>query len=186
MKRERREILQMVPLAMGAGAFFGIGEAAAVGQATNSVSQKPSSQSPSSQAPSSQNSPGHDGSVAIAQERVTGIGGFFFRAHDPRALGRWYQEQLGILVIPTSYDQKAWEQEPGPTAIAPFPETTKYFGDMSKQWMLNFRVRDLDKIAALLRAAGIEVKIDPQTYPNGRFASLNDPEGNPIQLWQPV
>jgi predicted enzyme related to lactoylglutathione lyase len=50
--------------------------------------------------------------------------------------------------------------------------------------MINFRIRDLDKMAAQLRAAGIEVKIDPQTYPNGRFARLHDPEGNPIQLWQ--
>jgi hypothetical protein len=52
--------------------------------------------------------------------------------------------------------------------------------------MLNFRVRDLDKLAAQLRAAGIAVEVDPQSYPNGRFASLRDPEGNPIQLWQPA
>ncbi len=52
--------------------------------------------------------------------------------------------------------------------------------------MLNFRVRDLKKMAAQLRAAGIAVEIDPQSYPNGGFASLHDPEGNPIQLWQPA
>jgi predicted enzyme related to lactoylglutathione lyase len=51
--------------------------------------------------------------------------------------------------------------------------------------MVNFRVRDLDRMAAQLRAAGIAVKIDPQSYPNGRFARLYDPEGNPIELWQP-
>ena len=51
--------------------------------------------------------------------------------------------------------------------------------------MLNFRVRDLDKMAAQLQAAGIEVKIDPQSYPYGRFARVHDPEGNPIELWQP-
>src|SRR5713101_1685002 len=55
-----------------------------------------------------------------------------------------------------------------------------------KVWMLNFRIRDLDKMAAQLRAAGIAVEIDPQSYPNGRFASPHDPEGNPIQLWQPA
>jgi glyoxylase I family protein len=52
--------------------------------------------------------------------------------------------------------------------------------------MVNFGVRDLDKMAAQLRAAGIAVKIDPQSYPNGRFARLHDPEGNPIELWQPT
>ena len=119
-------------------------------------------------------------------EKVTGIGGFFFRAHDPKGLARWYQEHLGVLVIPTSYDQKPWKQEAGETAFAPFPETTKYFGDPAKQWMINFRVRDLDKMAAQLQAAGIKVTIDAEKYPNGKFASLNDPEGNPIQLWQPA
>jgi len=51
--------------------------------------------------------------------------------------------------------------------------------------MVNFRVRDLDRIAAQLRTAGIAIKIDPQSYPNGRFARLHDPEENPIELWQP-
>jgi predicted enzyme related to lactoylglutathione lyase len=60
------------------------------------------------------------------------------------------------------------------------------FGDASKMWMLNLRVRDLDKMAAQLKGAGIEVKIDPQSYPIGRFARLHDPEGNPIELWQLV
>jgi len=119
-------------------------------------------------------------------EKVTGIGGFFFRAKDPKALGLWYQEHLGVSVIPTSPGDSPWQQEAGPTAFAPFKETSGYFGDITKVWMLNFRVRDLDKMAAQLQAAGIEVKIDPQSYPNGRFARVHDPEGNPIELWQPA
>ena len=118
-------------------------------------------------------------------EKVTGIGGLFFRAHDPKALGRWYQQHLGILLTPSSYEDSVWQQEAGPTAFAPFKETSGYFGDAQKVWMLNFRVRDLDKMAAQLEAAGIAVKIDPQSYPNGRFARVHDPEGNPIELWQP-
>jgi glyoxylase I family protein len=118
-------------------------------------------------------------------EKVTGIGGLFFRAHDPKTLARWYQEHLGISVIPSSSEDSVWQQEAGPTAFAPFKETTDYFGDLNKVWMVNFRVRDLDKMAAQLQAAGIAVKIDPQSYPNGRFARLHDPEGNPIELWQP-
>ena len=120
-------------------------------------------------------------------EKVTGIGGLFFRAHDPKALASWYQQHLGISLTPSSEGEHAWEQEAGPTAFTPFPETTKYFGDANKAWMVNFRVRDLDKMAAQLRTAGIEIKVDPDSYPGvGRFARLHDPEGNPIELWQPA
>ena len=119
-------------------------------------------------------------------EKVTGIGGFFFRAKDPKALALWYQQHLGILTIPASDGETAWQQEAGSTAFTPFPETSKYFGDPQKVWMLNFRVRDLDKMAAQLQGAGIEVKVDPESYPYGRFARLHDPEGNPIELWQPA
>jgi glyoxylase I family protein len=121
-----------------------------------------------------------------AKEAVTGIGGFFFRAHDPKALEQWYQDNLGVSVVPKSENESAWKQQAGPTAFAPFPDTTKYFGDPTKQWMLNFRVNDLDKMTAQLEAAGITVKVDPATYPNGRFARIHDPEGNPIELWQPM
>jgi predicted enzyme related to lactoylglutathione lyase len=117
-------------------------------------------------------------------EKVTGIGGLFFRARDPRALGRWYQQHLGVTLEPGDYDTPPWQQEAGPTAFAPFPEQTDYFGRPEQAWMVNFRVRDLDAMAAQLRAAGIEVVIDPQDFPNGRFARLHDPEGNPIELWQ--
>ena|SRR5277367_698523 len=128
----------------------------------------------------------HDGIAAGTEaEKVTGIGGFFFRAKDPKALALWYQQHLGILTIPTTGGESSWQQEGGPTAFTPFKETTSYFGDMSKVWMLNFRVRDLDKMAAQLQAAGIEVKVDTESYPYGRFARLHDPEGNPIELWQP-
>jgi len=118
-------------------------------------------------------------------EKVAGIGGFFFRAHDPKALEQWYQQNLGISLTPSSSGGSVWQQEAGPTSFSPLPETTKYFGDPQKDWMLNFRVRDLDKMVAQLGAAGITVKVDPESYPYGRFARLHDPEGNPIELWQP-
>ena len=98
-------------------------------------------------------------------EKVTGIGGLFFRAHDPKALGLWYEQHLGVSLTPTSYEGSVWQQEAGPIVFAPFEETSGYFGDAHKVRMVNFRVRDLDKMAAQLRAAGIEVKIDPQSYP---------------------
>jgi len=124
--------------------------------------------------------------AANVREKVTGIGGVFFRARDPKALAQWYQDNLGISTVPQNYSDQPWTQDAGPTAFAPFSEKTTYFGDPTKQWMLNFRVADLDRMAKQLEAAGIEVKVDPTTYPNGRFARIHDPEGNPIELWQPM
>jgi predicted enzyme related to lactoylglutathione lyase len=126
------------------------------------------------------------GSNALPAERVTGIGGFFFRAREPKALAQWYQEHLGVFVTPQKKDDPVWNQQAGSTAFTPFPEKSGYFGDPAKQWMINFRVTDLDKMARQLEAAGITVKVDPTTYPNGRFAHLHDPEGNPVELWQPM
>ena len=118
-------------------------------------------------------------------EKVSGIGGLFFRARDPVALGLWYRAHLGVTLVPSNYEELPWTQEAGPTVFAPFPETTAYFGDAGKVWMINFRVRNLDAIVAQLRAAGISAELDQQHYPNGGFARLNDPEGNPIELWEP-
>lgn len=118
-------------------------------------------------------------------EKVTGIGGFFFRAKDPERLAKWYADNLGVSPVPTDYDMPSWETEAGTTVFAPFAQDTEYFGDRKNPWMINFRVRDLDAMVAQLRASGIEVTVDPQDYPNGRFARVYDPEGNPVELWQP-
>ncbi|HKD02686.1 MAG TPA: VOC family protein [Terriglobales bacterium] len=118
-------------------------------------------------------------------EKVTGIGGVFFRARDPEALARWYRDHVGIPLIPTSNGERPWLTQAGPTAFAPFPQDTTYFGDPGKMWMLNFRVSNLEAMASQLRAGGIPVEIDSQVYPYGRFARLHDPEGNPIELWEP-
>ena len=123
--------------------------------------------------------------AAGEMERVEGIGGFFFRAKDPKKLAAWYEANLGVTGVPTNYDTKPWRTSAGTTVFAPFKEDTSYFGDRRLQWMINFRVRDLDKMAAQLRGRGITVEVDSEVYPNGRFARLSDPEGNPIQLWQP-
>ena len=118
-------------------------------------------------------------------ERVTGIGGVFFRAKDPEALAAWYQEMLGVTRVPSDYNTPSWTQEAGPTVFAPFESDTDYFGNPQQAWMINFRVVNLDRMIAQLQAKGVEVKVDPESYPNGRFARLHDPEGNPIELWEP-
>ena len=117
---------------------------------------------------------------------ITGFGGFFFRGKDTKALAAWYDENFGIIPVPSNYDDPSWQQHEGPTAFSPFPHDTTYFGDdMSKTFMLNFRVSDLEKMVAQLRANGNEVVVDPETYPNGVFARVYDPEGNPVELWEP-
>lgn len=158
LKKERREFLTVLTAAAGSALLPGFSAAA---------EQAPAADHP-------------------ARETALGIGGFFFRARDPRALEQWYQDHLGIPVSPQKLDDPVWNQEAGETLFTAFSETSKYFGDETRQWMLNLRVRNLDRMAAQLEAAGITVKIDPNTYPNGRFARLHDPEGNPIELWQPM
>ena len=119
-------------------------------------------------------------------EKVTGIGGFFFRAADPDGLAEWYRANLGIDPVPTTYDEPSWRQEAGPTVFTAMPEAMDQFGAPGKVWGINFRVTDLDAMVAQLAASGTTAAVDPESYPNGRFASLADPEGNPIQLWQPA
>lgn len=117
-------------------------------------------------------------------ERVLGVGGFFFRARDPAALAAWYAEHLGVSAPPGSLEGAPWSQEAGMTVFAPFEEASGYFA-ADRRWMINFRVRDLEAMLAQLRAAGIEAT-HREDHPYGRFARIHDPEGNPIELWEPA
>src|SRR5580765_4386054 len=171
MRFHRRQLLRI--LSFGFGSSFILNRN--LGIAAQTATQ------PKTSSPAAGAVVGNGVTTGAEMEKVTGIGGLFFRAHDPKALASWYQQHLGVSLTPSSEADPVWEQEAGPTSFTPFPETTKYFGDANKVWMVNFRVRDLDKMAAQLRAAGIEINVDPQSYANiGRFARLHDPEGNPI------
>jgi glyoxylase I family protein len=110
---------------------------------------------------------------------VTGIGGIIFRAKDPDELAAWYKKHLGI-------DRIKWEQQAGPTAFAPMSADTDYIGSKSQQFMLNFRVDDLDGMLSQLRADNVKIVKDVEEQDGiGRFASIEDPEGNRIELWEP-
>jgi glyoxylase I family protein len=119
-------------------------------------------------------------------ERVTGIGGVFFRAQDPENLAAWYAHHLGIDPAPATYDASSWWQQAGPTVFTAMAAESEHFGGAERSWSINFRVADLDAMVVQLQGAGIQVDVDPESYPNGRFASLQDPEGNVLQLWQPA
>jgi glyoxylase I family protein len=174
---QRRQLLRIFSIGCGSSLLFGRNPFGMAAQTAAKPTTSPANAGEASRSPSGENT---------SMEKVAGIGGFFFRAHDPKGLAVWYQQHLGITLAPTSYEAPVWEQEAGPTIFDPFPETTHYFGDPAKVWMINFRVRNLDKMAAQLQSAGIAVKIDPQSDSHGRFARLHDPEGNPIELWQPM
>jgi glyoxylase I family protein len=114
--------------------------------------------------------------------QVTGIGGLFFRSKDPQALAEWYRTHLGVAA---GHDQ-IWNQQAGMTVFAPFKEDSDYF-PADRRYMLNLRVEGLEAMLERLRAAGIEVRIDSDwsDTPYGSFARIHDPEGNPIELWEP-
>ena len=119
-------------------------------------------------------------------ERVTGIGGFFFARATPT---RWRSgTRSGSASRPCRrrYEGEVWRQQEGATVFAPFPQDSQMIGPPEHTWMINFRVDDLDAMAEQLRRAGESVDVDPERYPNGRFAEVSDPEGNRIQLWQPM
>jgi glyoxylase I family protein len=102
----------------------------------------------------------------------------------PRGLRLWtFASNTGARRF---YGDQPWLQQAGVTVFAPFPRDAPMIGPPEHSWMINFRVDDLDAIVTQLRSAGETVDVDPQRYPNGLFAELSDPEGNRVQLWQPM
>lgn len=116
-------------------------------------------------------------------EKVTGIGGVFFRAAAPKSLTAWYMEHLGIG--DPAMPWMPWVQESGNTVWSGFDADTDYFGRRDQGWMINFRVNDLDAMLAQLREAGVEVLDNVEDHEYGRFGWAVDPEGNRFELWQP-
>jgi predicted enzyme related to lactoylglutathione lyase len=121
-----------------------------------------------------------------AMERVTGIGGVFFRSGDPDALARWYAEHLGLEMEPGSaVSVFGWPASGGQTVWSAFARDTDYFGSSGQQHLVNYRVADLDAMLAQLRAAGVAVDDQVDESDFGRFGWASDPDGNRFELWQP-
>lgn len=116
-------------------------------------------------------------------EHVIGIGAVFFRARDPEALMRWYQEHLGFT---EDGPELPLRQRGLGRTVCPFPQDTEHFGRPAQAWMLNFRVRDLDAMLEQLRNAGVEVNDHVEDSDHGRFGWAHDLEGNRFELWQPL
>lgn len=118
-------------------------------------------------------------------ERVTGIGGVFFKARDPKKMRAWYRDHLGIDAK-AGYANFDWREKENPdrlgrTVWTLFPTNSTYF---AAPLMINYRVANLDRMLAQLRGAGVEVN-KTEDFSYGRFAWITDPEGNRIELWEP-
>jgi len=123
-------------------------------------------------------------------EKVSGIGGIFFKASDPKSLREWYRDTLGVPVDDYGGASFEWREKDQPDTIgmtiwSTFPSTSTYFDPTRAPFMVNYRVENLDAMLAQLREAGVTVdeKVDDSEY--GRFGWATDPEGNRFELWQP-
>jgi predicted enzyme related to lactoylglutathione lyase len=123
--------------------------------------------------------------------RVTGIGGVFFKSTgDHKALSAWYEKHLGIAHEEWGGAILRWPDDKGTdgglTVWNVAKGDTKWFAPSTASFMINYRVDDLDEMLAQLRAAGVEVLQGPESHENGKFAWIQDPDGNKVELWQPM
>jgi catechol 2,3-dioxygenase-like lactoylglutathione lyase family enzyme len=121
-------------------------------------------------------------------KRVTGIGGIFFKSNDPKALGSWYRNHLGLDVADWGGAIFKWggpDSLPGQTVWSPFSQTTKYLEPSVAPFMINFRVADLDALLDALRTEGCDVIDKTEASEQGKFGWVLDPDGNKVELWEP-
>ena len=122
--------------------------------------------------------------------KITGLGGIFIKANDPKSLADWYQQQLGIFFNGSSYVDLPFADadgklSAGSNVLSFFPNDSKYFAPSEKQVMINLRVEDLFGLLEDLKGKGVELIGEPVDEAYGKFAWIMDPEGNKIELWEP-
>jgi predicted enzyme related to lactoylglutathione lyase len=122
-------------------------------------------------------------------KKVTGIGGIFFKCKDPKAINEWYKTHLGLPTTPYGASFE-WRQsddstKKGLTQWNPFAETTKYFEPSTKDFMINYRVENLEALVEELKKEGVTIVDKIESYDYGKFVHIMDPEGNKIELWEP-
>jgi D-3-phosphoglycerate dehydrogenase len=123
-------------------------------------------------------------------EKVTGIGGIFFKSADPKVLSEWYKKHLGIDLGEYHYTSFKWNnanpETPGQTVFSIDGPGSTHFAPSDKLFMINFRVSDLDSLITELKQSGVTVVGETVSYDYGKFGWIMDPEGNKIELWEPV
>lgn len=127
--------------------------------------------------------------MAKHMKRVTGIGGIFFKCKDPVKLKNWYQNHLGLETdaYGTTFEWRQSEdsRKKGFTQWSPFSDTTEYFLTSTKEYMINYRVENLELLIIELKKEGVKIIDEMQTFDYGKFIHILDPEGNSIELWEP-
>ena len=122
-------------------------------------------------------------------EKVTGIGGIFFKCKDPKKIKEWYKTHLGLNTneygATFEWREESDSTKKGSTQWSPFAETTKYFEPSTKDFMINYRVADLEVLVEELKKEGVTIVDKIETYDYGKFVHIIDMEGNKIQLWEP-
>ncbi len=122
------------------------------------------------------------------KNRVTGLGGFFFKTKDPKATKEWYGKHLGLPV--DDYGCTFWWKDAAgndcATQWSPFKDDTTYFAPSKKEFMMNFRVENLTELLEELKKEGVTIVGEVEEYEYGKFGWIVDPEGNKIELWEPV
>ncbi|WP_205529450.1 VOC family protein [Taibaiella koreensis] len=126
---------------------------------------------------------------ALVEPRATGIGGIFFKCKDPGKMREWYSKHLGLKT--NAYGAVfEWRQgidtmQKGFTQWSPFAATTKYFAPSTKDFMINYRVSDLEALVTTMKGNGVTVLDSVESYPYGKFVHIMDMEGNKLELWEP-
>jgi predicted enzyme related to lactoylglutathione lyase len=122
-------------------------------------------------------------------KKVTGIGGVFFKCKDPKAINEWYKTHLGFetSAYGTSFKWREIDDstKEGLTQWNPFAENTKYFEPSTKDFMINYRVENLEALVEELKKENVTIVDKIETYDYGKFVHILDLEGNKIQLWEP-
>ncbi len=126
----------------------------------------------------------------ISMKRVTGIGGIFFKAKDPKAINDWYKNHLGINAgqYGASFEWRELDdpKKKGMTQWTPFADKTKYFEPSTKEFMINYRVENLEALVVELKKEGVTLLDEIAVYDYGKFVHIMDPEGNKIELWEAI
>lgn len=128
--------------------------------------------------------------IKHTMKKVTGIGGIFFKCKDPNMMTEWYQKHLGLDTNPYGATFEWYERPDSSTKAqtqwSPFPESTKYFEPSSKDFMINYRVENLETLVEELRKDGVTIVDNIETYDYGKFIHILDAEGNKVELWEPI
>ncbi|KUG08178.1 VOC family protein [Solirubrum puertoriconensis] len=123
-------------------------------------------------------------------KKVTGIGGIFFKCQDPTQVREWYKTHLGLDTNPYgasfAWRDNADPTKKGSTQWSPFPDKSTYFEPSAKDFMINYRVENLEALVAQLRTEGVTILDEIEASAYGKFVHILDPEGNKIELWEPA